>query len=202
MKTNSEYKNMALQSLEGNWAKAAVAMLIAVVVMGGIGFGLGLSFDSTIVEAAPSLINILLLPLSWGLIVYFLRLIRREDIAYSRLFDGFRQYGRILWAELLKNIYILLWTMLLIIPGIIKTYSYAMSEFILHDNPEMNGEQAICESMRMMQGHKMQLFLLDLSLIGWLLLSYLTAGIGFLFLYPYYNSAHAHFYEELKEQQY
>lgn len=202
MKTNSEYKNMALQSLEGNWGKAALASLITFIVMGGISFGLGLSFDSTIGEAAPSLISILLLPLSWGLIVYFLRLIRREDIAYSRLFDGFRQYGRILWAELLKSIYILLWTMLLIIPGIIKTYSYAMSEFILHDNPEMNGEQAICESMRMMQGHKMQLFLLDLSLIGWLLLSYLTAGIGFLFLYPYYNSAHAHFYEELKEQQY
>lgn len=202
MKTNSEYKNMALQSLEGNWAKAALASLITFIVMGGISFGLGLSFDSTIGEAAPSLISILLLPLSWGLIVYFLRLIRREDIAYSRLFDGFHQYGRILWAELLKSIYTLLWTMLLIIPGIIKTYSYAMSEFILHDNPELNGEQAICESMRMMQGHKMQLFLLDLSLIGWVLLSYLTAGIGFLFLYPYYNSAHAHFYEELKEQQY
>lgn len=75
-----------------------------------------------------------------------------------------------------------------------------MTEFILKDNPDMNGEQAICESMRMMQGHKMQLFLLDLSMIGWVILSCLTAGIGFLFLVPYVYSAHAHFYEELKEQ--
>ncbi|MDE6002802.1 MAG: DUF975 family protein, partial [Prevotella sp.] len=62
MKTNSEYKNMALQSLEGKWTKAAVASLITFIVMGGISFGLGLSFDSTIGEAAPSLISILLLP--------------------------------------------------------------------------------------------------------------------------------------------
>lgn len=203
MKTNSEYKNMALQSLEGNWAKAAVASLITFIVMEAIGSGPSFFMQPT----PPSmiwqgLVPILLLPISWGLMVFFLRIIRQEDTAYSRLFDGFHQYGRILWAELLKGIYVFLWTLLLVIPGIIKTYSYAMTDFILKDNPDMNGEQAICESMRIMQGHKMQLFLLDLSMIGWVILSCLTAGIGFLFLVPYVYSAHAHFYEELKEQQF
>ena len=76
-----------------------------------------------------------------------------------------------------------------------------MTEFILKDNPEMSGEEAICESMRLMQGHKMQLFLLDLSMIGWLILSFLTLGIGLLFLMPYNYTAHAHFYEDLKAKQ-
>ena len=140
------------------------------------------------------------MPLAWGFYAFFLRLIRQEDTSYGRLFDGFSQYTRILWAELLKGIYILLWTLLLFVPGIIKNYSYAMTEFILKDNPEMNGEQAICESMRLMEGHKMQLFLLDLSMMGWLLLSILTLGIGLLFLYPYIYTAHAHFYEDLKNE--
>jgi len=116
------------------------------------------------------------------------------------LFDGFSQYVRITLAELLKGIYVLLWLFLFIIPGFVKSYSYAMTEFILKDNPEISGEDAICLSMKMMQGHKMQLFLLDLSMIGWLILSFLTLGIGFLFLVPYNYSAHAHFYEDLKAE--
>lgn len=97
MKTNSEYKNMALQSLEGNWAKAAMATLITFIIMEVIGSG-----PSFVMQPTPpsliwqGLIPILLLPISWGLTVFFLRIIRREDTAYSRLFDGFHQYGRIL----------------------------------------------------------------------------------------------------------
>ena len=200
MKTNSEYKNMALQSLEGNWGKAAVASLIFFVIMEACG-----SSPSFFMEPAPGLasqgiVTLLLLPLGWGFAVFFLRLIRQENTDYGRLFDGFSQYGRILLAELLKGIYIVLWSLLLLVPGIMKSYSYAMTEFVLKDNPEMNGEEAICESMRLIQGHRMQLFLLDLSMIGWLILSILTAGIGLLFLYPYLYTAHAHFYEELKAQ--
>ena len=197
MKTISEYKDMAFKSLEGNWAKAAIATLIVFGILYAVGSSPSFVLDPVPGMVGQGIITILLLPLTWGLLVYFLRLIREEDISYGRLFDGFSQYGRILWAELLKGIYTMLWMLLLFIPGIIKEYSYAMTEFILKDHPEMSGEQAICESMRLMQGHKMQLFLLDLSMIGWAILSLLTAGIGFLFLYPYIYSAHAHFYEDL-----
>jgi uncharacterized membrane protein len=201
MKTISEYKDMALQSLEGKWGKAAIASIIAFIILELFG-----SSPSFFMDPIPSMVlqgvfSLLLLPLVWGHFIFFLRLIRDENLDYGHLFDGFNQYFRIFLAELLKGIYILLWALLLIIPGLIKEYSYAMTEFILKDNPEMSGEEAICESMRLMQGHKMQLFLLDLSMIGWLILSILTLGIGFLFLLPYNYTAHAHFYEDLKAKQ-
>ena len=200
MRTNSEYKDMALRSLEGNWGKAAIASLIYFAILEIAGNSPSFVLDPVPGMIGQGLITILLLPLGWGYAVFFLRLIRREDTDYGRLFDGFSQYGRILLAELLKGIYVLLWSLLLIVPGIIKEYSYAMTDFILKDHPEMNGEQAICESMRMMEGHKMQLFLLDLSMIGWLILSILSLGIGFLFSYPYLCTAHAHFYEDVKAE--
>lgn len=201
MKTISEYKDMALLSLEGKWGKAAIATLIVFIILELFG-----SSPSFFMDPIPSMVlqgvfSLLLLPLVWGHFIFFLRLIRDENLDYGHLFDGFNQYFRIFLAELLRGIYILLWALLLIIPGLIKEYSYAMTEFILKDNPEMSGEEAICESMRLMQGHKMQLFLLDLSMIGWLILSILTLGIGLLFLMPYNYTAHAHFYEDLKAKQ-
>ena len=200
MKTISEYKNMALGSLEGKWTKAAVASLIAFLILEVAGSSPSLLVDPVPGMVGRGIVTILLLPLAWGYLVYFLLLIREENIDYERLFDGFSQYVRITLAELLKGIYVLLWLFLFIIPGFVKSYSYAMTEFILKDNPEISGEDAICRSMKMMQGHKMQLFLLDLSMIGWLILSFLTLGIGFLFLVPYNYSAHAHFYEDLKAE--
>ena len=201
MKTITEYKDLALNSLEGNWTRATLASLIVFLLLEIVGSSPSFLMDPVPGMVAQGLVTILLIPLAWGYAVFFLRLIRQENIDYGRLFDGFSDYFRIFVAELLKGIYVLLWSLLLIVPGIIKTYSYAMTEFILKDNPEISGEKAICESMRMMQGHKMQLFLLGLSMIGWLILSLLTLGIGLLFLYPYYYSAHAHFYEDLKAKE-
>lgn len=201
MKTISEYKDMALLSLEGKWGKAAIASLIAFIILELFGSSPSFFMDPIPSMVLQGVLSVLLLPLAWGYITFFLRIIRDENLDYGHLFDGFNQYFRIFLAELLKGIYILLWALLLIIPGLIKEYSYAMTEFILKDNPEMSGEEAICESMRLMQGHKMQLFLLDLSMIGWLILSILTLGIGFLFLMPYNYTAHAHFYEDLKAKQ-
>jgi uncharacterized membrane protein len=201
MKTISEYKDMALQSLEGKWGKAAIATLIVFIILELFGSSPSFFMDPIPSMVLQGVLSVLLLPLAWGYITFFLRIIRDENLDYGHLFDGFNQYFRIFLAELLKGIYILLWALLLIIPGLIKEYSYAMTEFILKDNPEMSGEEAICESMRLMQGHKMQLFLLDLSMIGWLILSFLTLGIGLLFLMPYNYTAHAHFYEDLKAKQ-
>lgn len=201
MKTISEYKDMALLSLEGKWGKAAIASLIAFIILELFGSSPSFFMDPIPSMVLQGVLSVLLLPLAWGYITFFLRIIRDENLDYGHLFDGFNQYFRIFLAELLKGIYILLWALLLIIPGLIKEYSYAMTEFILKDNPEMSGEEAICESMRLMQGHKMQLFLLDLSMIGWLILSFLTLGIGLLFLMPYNYTAHAHFYEDLKAKQ-
>lgn len=200
MKTISDYKDMALNSLEGNWAKAAIASLIVFLIMEVFGGSGSYFMEPAASYTLQGIISIILLPLIWSFTTFFLNLIRNDNTDYARLFDGFSQYIRIFVAELLKAIYEILWSLLLIIPGIIKSYSYSMMDFILKDEPELTGEEAICKSMKMMQGHKMQLFLLDLSMIGWFILSCLTLGIGFLFLIPYNYSARAHFYEDLKAQ--
>jgi len=201
MKTISTYKDQAIQSLEGNWAKAAIASLIALVLTNLLGSSTSFFMDPTPSMVTQGVVALALLPIFWGYVVFFLRLIRKEPTDYANLFDGFSQYVRVFVAELLMRIYLILWSLLFFIPGIIKTYSYAMMEFIMKDYPDLSGEEAICASMNMMRGHKMQLFLLDLSMIGWFILSLLTMGIGFLFLLPYYYSAHAHFYEDLKSQE-
>ena len=94
----------------------------------------------------------------------------------------------------------ILWSLLLVIPGIIKSYSYAMTSFILKDEPEMKNNAAIEKSMAMMEGNKMKLFMLDLSFIGWAILCIFTLGIGLLFLQPYVAISRAAFYEDLKTE--
>ena len=126
---------------------------------------------------------------------------REKDIDFGILFEGFQDYSRIFITKFLQQLYTALWSLLLIVPGIIKGYSYAMTDYILKEEPEMKNNAAIEKSMAMMEGNKMKLFMLDLSFIGWALLCFLTLGIGFLFLIPYVQSAHAAFYEDLKAQQ-
>ncbi len=201
MSNYNEYKEMALRSLEGKWTNAVIASFITFFLADLMGSGISVFLEPTAGIIMQGAIVLVLLPLLWGYLVYFLNLIRGEDISYSRLFDGFEQYLRVFLTEFLKALYELLWSLLFVIPGIIKSYSYAMTEFILKDDPNIGSEEAICKSMKMMEGHKMQLFMIDLSMIGWLILSILTLGIGFLFLVPYNYSAHAHFYEDLKNEQ-
>ena len=126
---------------------------------------------------------------------------RGKEIDFGVLFEGFQDYARIFVTKLLQGIYTALWALLLVIPGIIKSYSYAMTDFILKDEPEMKNNAAIEKSMAMMEGNKMKLFMLDLSFIGWAILAIFTFGIGLLFLQPYIAVSRAAFYEDLKAQQ-
>lgn len=186
MKMNSELRRQAADSLSGNWGPAVlVTLFFGLLTGGGSRYSMGI-------------INLILLPVVYGYTVMFLDLIRGVKIEFGRLFDGYKDIGRIFGTVLLHNIYIVLWSFLLIIPGIIKAYSYAMTNFILKDYPELAYNAAIEKSMAMMSGYKMKLFLLDLSFIGWAILSCLTLGIGFLFLAPYMQASHAAFYEDLR----
>ena len=140
------------------------------------------------------------LPMMYGYAIVMLSVMRGGEMNIGGLFDGFNDFGRIVGTKLLQAIYTFLWMLLLVIPGIIKSYSYAMTDFILKDEPLLANNAAIEKSMAMMDGNKMKLFLLDLSFIGWAILCLFTFGIGFLFLQPYVQSAHAAFYEDLKAQ--
>ena len=196
MKENSEYRSLARMSLSGKWAFGAIATIVCWIIMCVPGESVNFASDTQFGQ----LWGLFMYPLSWGYGVLWLALARDEKVDYGMLFDGFKDYLRIFLTLLLVQIYTILWMLLLIIPGLVKCYSYSMTSFILKDNPEMKYDAAINESMRMMQGHKMKLFLLDLSFIGWFFLCILTFGIGFLFLSPYVSTAHAHFYEDLKTE--
>lgn len=192
LKLNSELRAVSRTTLSGNWMMAALATLVYLLIAGGV---------SSIPVAGSVLAIIITYPLAYGFAILFLDLFREgEPIDIGKLFDGFKDFGRVWVTLILVAIYTILWTCLLIIPGIVKSYSYALTPFILKDEPELKYNAAIEKSMRMMDGYKMKLFLLDLSFIGWMILSVLTLGIGLLFLQPYMNTARAAFYEDLKAE--
>lgn len=201
MESFSVYKDRALASLKGNWDKGIIATLIYVVLV-GFGANLFTSFLGPKTGTGLSVVwTLVCLPLVWGFYVYFLRLIRKEEISYDHLFDGYKgNWQRIFTTMLLEYIYIFLWALLLIIPGIIKSISYSMTPFILKDDPEISNNAAIEKSMAMMDGHKMDFFLLMLSFIGWIILGMLTFGIGMLLVEPYMMTTMAHYYEDLKKE--
>ena len=124
-----------------------------------------------------------------------------REYAVGDLFSQFHRFGTGFAQAFLRMLYVLLWTLLLIIPGIVKGFSYAMTPFILMDHPEMTASEAIRASQKLMEGHKGDLFVLSLSFIGWNLLCVLTLGIASLWVNPYINAAYAAFYRELTAQQ-
>ena len=100
-------------------------------------------------------------------------------------------------ARFLQSIYIILWSLLFIIPGIVASYSYAMTEYILAEDPELTATEAISRSKQMMYGNRWRLFCLEFSFIGWSILCSFTLGIGNLWLTPYKQAAIAAFYREV-----
>lgn len=203
MKTCSEFRAAGRAILSGRWSEAALLTFVYVVIAGLFNAAVGGAM-SLALKGSGNLLAILLLPMAWGFAMTFLALSRKEDndpFEISHLFDGYRgsqTFGRIFLTELLRNVYILLWTLLLIVPGIVKALAYSLTPYILRDHPELENNAAIELSMRMMQGRKMKLFLLVLSFIGWLILSFLTLGFGFFWLIPYMQATMVDFYEDAK----
>lgn len=126
-----------------------------------------------------------------------LDLVDRRDASFEALFAYFANWKTTAVARLLQSVYVLLWSLLFIIPGIIATYSYAMTSYILAEHPELTASEAIAQSKEMMSGNRWRLFCLQFSFIGWSLLCALTLGIGNLWLTPYRQAATAAFYREI-----
>lgn len=192
LKENSVLRAEAREVLQGKWMMAAVATLVYMIIAGG------LSCIPFIGGVASLFIS---LPLSYGFMILMQSVFKGGDIDFGVLFEGFQDYGRIFVTKLLQGVYTALWMLLLFVPGIIKSYSYAMTDYLLKEDPQLRNNAAIEKSMVMMEGNKMKLFMLDLSFIGWGLLSIITFGIGLFFLQPYMAVSRAAFYEDLKAQQ-
>lgn len=138
-------------------------------------------------------------PLEVGCRSFFRKNLYKEE-ELDELKTGFTpKYWRNVGTQLLTSLFIALWTLLLIIPGIVMSYAYAMVPYILAEDNDIQPMDAIRMSKDMMKGHKWELFVLDLSFIGWAILSVLTLGIlNIFYVGPYYYSTHAAFYEDLK----
>lgn len=124
-----------------------------------------------------------------------------EKPEFSDLFSQFHRFGTGFAQCFLRNLYTFLWSLLLVIPGIVKSYSYAMTPFILAENPDLSASEAIRRSMALMDGHKGELFYLELTFLGWGILSSIALNLGYLALNPYKNAAYAAFYRQLTAQQ-
>lgn len=132
-----------------------------------------------------------------GYAKYNLELMDGQEVGVDTLFAYFPQWKTMLIANVLQAVYVLLWTLLFIIPGIIAAYRYSMTYFILAENPELTASEAISRSKELMSGNKWRLFCLEFSFIGWAFLASLTPGIGNLFLTPYRQAASAAFYRDI-----
>lgn len=215
----SEIRARARENLRGNWG-ISVATAFVAVIFGGLiaGSGINLNIDEDLLQHFPrtamvlmsfvlsSVSTLSLLHLILGGVVqlgYAKFLLSQHDGQEFEVRDLFSQFSRFSVGFLqyfLRQLFVILWTLLLIIPGIIKSYSYAMTPFILNDHPQLSAKEAIRRSMEMMDGHKGELFILGLTFIGWDLLCVLTLGIGFFWLNPYKNAAYAAFYRQLQSE--
>ena len=213
MQLNSELRAQARERLEGKWGTFVLMTFLMLVIQtilqipGYIGSLLEILSPENVLASLSfsnisNILSLLALPLSWGLTVSLLRNHREESVDLENLFDGFRggRYTRVFCAIFLVNLFTFLWALLLIIPGIIKAFSYALTPYIIMDEPELTARQAITRSCEIMEGRRWKLFCLYLSFIGWGILSLLTFGIGFLWLVPYMNASIAAFYEDARAE--
>lgn len=189
-----DFRAKAWNSISGKWGTLALITLLVTLIQGALG---GLS----IIGVGAIVLLLVIGPLSLGSTIISLKVMRGYDVQVGDAFLGFKNFGNAFLLALLNEIFIFLWSLLFIVPGIIKAYAYRMSFYILADNPDMDPNTARLRSIEMMKGNKWRLFCLDLSFIGWGILCLLTCGILSFWIQPYMQCATAAFYEELVREQ-
>ena len=225
--TSSDYRRIARERLTGNWP-LAIGVAAAACILGGLVTGssfvpqFNVRIEGQDISNIGDLLNLLTAQsisafglgsilglaqfliggaIELGFATFLLRQHRREELDFQDLFSQFHRFGQGFAQKFLRILYITLWSLLFVSPGIVKSYAYAMTPFIMAENPEMSANDAITASRELMDGHKGDLFILDLSFIGWGILAAVTCNIGHLALNPYRNAAYAAFYKDLTTQK-
>lgn len=213
----SDYRRIARENLAGNWGSSVGVAFVAALLGGLAGsYGIDLDLDAETLQyisglplgelfvklfSGSTVLNLVHFilggPVALGYCTYLLNQYDRTQPLMQDLFSHFYRFGAGFCLRLLTGLYTALWSLLFVIPGIVASYRYAMAPFILAENPELTASEAITASKEMMDGHKWDLFFLDLSFIGWALLCALTLGIGALWLNPYTHASRAAFYRDI-----
>lgn len=186
MTSIGEMKVAAKAQLNCKWLLTTGVLVVGALILSAVSF--------TIIGSL-----LLIGAIEFGYCAYLITVTRNKDSDFGKLLSGFNRFGDVCITGILKWLFTGLWSLLFVIPGIVKSYSYAMTMYIMQDHPELSGNDAITKSRQMMDGHKFDLFILDLSFIGWYLLGALTFGILIIFyVEPYRQVTRTNFYEQLR----
>ncbi len=186
MTSISEMKKVAKTQLDGKWLMTAGVLLVGTLILSAVTF--------TVVGSL-----LLIGVIEFGVCAFMLTLTRNKNSEFGKLLSGFDRFGDACLTGILKYVYTFLWGLLFVIPGYVKNYSYSMTMYIMQDHPELSGNEAITKSREMMNGHKFDLFVLDLTFLGWYILGAMTFGILLIFyVFPYHQATRANFYEQLR----
>lgn len=187
------------------WWKMTLATIAIYLISGGISIYVNIATavnrddPSTTVGYSSSIITLLLIPFTIAASGYYLNHIRGFNPEWKSLYkEGIDNYGSYLVTGVLVNVFTFLWSLLFVVPGIIKALAYSQANYVIHDNPRLKGKEAIEISKRMTNGFKGDLFSMYLSFIGWYILVGLTGGILSIYVTPYVETTAAMYYENLK----
>jgi len=198
--SNKDLMTQAREALSGRWGLAVGTFFVYMLIMVALNNPLMRFVDIgySIIISGNFILLLIGGALTLGATTFALAIARKEEAYLNMIFSGFNEFGKALGLYLLMVLFILLWMLLLIIPGIIAAISYSMAFFIMSDNPNIGAMEAIDKSKKMMYGYKWKFFCLGLRFIGWILLGFISLGIGFLWIIPYMYVSLAKFYEDIK----
>ena len=187
--SNKELMTKAREAMSGNWGLGIGAMLLHLLITIGV----------QVIPVAGAIASLLISgAFTLGFAILYLSIVRKGEPQLSMIFKGFEKFGTALGAFLLQGLFVILWMLLFIIPGIIAAFSYTMTFYIIADDDSVGALEAISRSKEMMRGNKWKLFCLGCRFIGWAILCLFTLGIGFLWLGPYMSASTAEFYEDIR----
>lgn len=182
-------KCMAKERIRGNILK-----LLPVTLLGCL-------FFAVVPKELIVFVSLFLAPcIELGAIHIYLAILHQEPWSLDFLGKGFKPYWRCVGLAFLRSLYSFLWSLLFVIPGIIKWISYSQAMYLLSEHPHLEPNEALAESAKMMEGHKWKYFVMQLSFFGWILLSCLTCGILLVYVIPYMQETTAVFYRSLRKE--
>lgn len=197
MLANYDIRKIARDTLSGNWTNAVLLYLVHGLILSAAG-----SASAIFLVFAGVVTTFITAAITLSQIIYSKELLLDGTADFEQGFKGFNYILKAFGITFMTGLFIFLWSLLLIIPGIIKAFSYSQALYILSDEPEIGVMDAIKKSQKMMEGHKGQLFVLGLSFIGWGILTIFTFGIGTLWLQPYMQVSFTRFYFCVKDIYY